>query len=864
MKTKKRFSVGIAGLFLLFIMALWGCASPVDDITVDGTEQPYAIPGPGNVTARVYEGIVLLTWDPVPDAEGYQIFRKDNTDNITKAIAVDSGTYPIGGPFYFIDTASITNNLIDGHSYTYIVYSLSGHSANHRAVAVDAYIGNGASSSNEVTANVPDRKSTDDETFAWITVDQESVDIEQVSGNYLQVSWDAQPNLRYLVRYIYGKGLAGVETDLFPEIDYGYGNKGYSPLNPRASVQLPLLGSAPAAGNTVIIYALYIGDYDYYYEKYGTASQTESFAKTGVGTPQEFKAFRDAANTTVYFEWEPVDGATGYVVYKAPYNEATEAITGDWAVVATSTPQEYDGKIVASETAAVGLETAYYYTVIATGANNERSLAADVATVDMAVITATDLELAFREPYDARTIQLTWERIPHDAGVTYELHRATVEFGGTGVFSSSNTTPVKYGEWTNISPTADKFTQTKGVVVDTPAINNVPTINTYYIYRLVVKKGNLASEPSYELLAERGAYIKANPYILTQDYDPDNPHGVVALKVSSSIYPYTHGATSIELWRRKYEGGNPQEPYTLVNLAPAQAPFTGTDANDQYWLDRDPTIAIGTQYQYRIVAKYAIGNTTYTFVDLEEDNDDVEIEAYPNEAQITSVPKTVTGTTVTFRFGGSYLAEAPITIRFSDDQYELGGSKTVNGATIIQTPQLGDRDGPSYTTPTYTTNFVANATTGLSLDTYYYVDIGYGENSHYYGYGNDFETAALRLTANQNYYSGNITLTLTSNSDSSSYDPINWSDYINTSMVFERRTTTSPGVWSTTWTTIPDVFSARTFWNYHDDDPATSGSSSQTYIDTVPSYGNEYQYRVRVTGSSVEFRNTLTASVEIP
>jgi hypothetical protein len=841
MKTRKRLSIGMAGLFLLFIMALWGCASPIEDVSFDGTEKPYSIPGPANVTARVYEGIVLLTWDPVPDAKGYQIIRKDNTDNITKQFTAGKDyegntVYSFGkhGSFWFRDSASIENDLLNGHSYTYTVYSLSGLSGN-RNIDSESYIGNGFTASNAVTANVPDRRSELPETFAWIKVDQASVVIEKLGNSRLLVTWDAQPNLYYTVNYVYGKTIGDLDKHLFPSINYDYGTTGYSPLSRQASVKLPLLGGE----NTVVISAYYAGDSDYYYGKTARVSQTETYAGSGVGTPQDFSATRDGA--TVTFSWDKVDGADSYAIYKAPYNEATGAITGDWTEVITpaltAPPQEFGGSIVASE-ANVSFETAYYYTVIAI-AGTEKSRAATVVPVDTAELDAVGplgFDLALREPNAnnaQKDIQLTWDRIPHDAGVAYDLKRATVEFGGNGVYDEDyNFIPVKYGTWENVTAnTPASYEQTKGVVVDTP-----PAINTYYVYRLIAKKGALSSEPEYKLLAEQGAYIKANPYTLSYDYDIHNPHGLVALKVESSI-AYTHGATSIELWKREHNGGNPQTSYRQVS----PSPFSPTPTT-QYWLDRNVTI--GVEYQYRIVAKYTIGTEIFTFVDL--DRDAVEIEVSPDTAVINNVSATVTGTTAALRFYGSHLAEAPLAVYFNNES----ASRTPANAVIEQDPQLSDLAGPpGGADPIY---IYRTPFTGLDLGARYDVDIRYGNGSYT---SDTFYTAALTLTG---YISGGTAhLTL------ESAQSVNWAGNETITIARQERINNSWSGWTTVTTldavtTLDTPFSADGFWKDTDNNPTTVGANPQYRIDTGATSGNPYQYRATVSGAAVEFSHRPT------
>jgi hypothetical protein len=859
---KKKFFIGITGIALLFIMALGGCAPT--DLSMDTTETPYAIPGPV-VRADAYEGIVLLRWEPVADAVGYQIHRTDSKGVNVAIEDWDSGSYnfPKEGPFVYIDSVSAWNQLIHGESYTYTVYSLSGQSANKAALNQNSYIKNG-STSVSVTANIPDRK--DPEALAWIAVDPESITVEEVKG-LLLVTWDAKPNLAYEVSYNIGKGtVLGVSQDELPALSWKRGYTGYSPLNPTAYRTFPLLGG----DNSVTITASFIEDNGYYTE---TDSQKAdaNFVLSDVSTPRDFEAVRD--NGTVTFRWKDLETANStYTVYKAPYDRVSNKITSDWVQVTLTAPAakqdtetiyEYDVRVdenayveyrnwIASEVP-VALDASYFYTVVAT-AGAAKSGASNVDTVDKAELDSRPVTVELREGTAERDVQITWERLPHDATVTYELSRAEFNVGGNGIWTGNSSDIVSFGPWTTITVNSARYTETKGVVVDTP-----PDINAYYAYKLVVKQDTRSSEAEYGFMAEEGAYIKANYYTLTEDFDTHNPHGFVALKVSTTLN-YTHGSASVKLYRRVYEAGNPQEPYVLVSPDPFAAV-----TNEQYWIDRNAN-SIGTEYQYRIVVLYTDG--TSRFVDL--NNDDVEIEADPKVAEINNVSLDVTGTTVKFNFSGSYLAEAPISIFFDG---ELNGTydveKTDAGSKIIQVPKLLDTAGP----PAIDEQPVYNFTTftGLPFDTTYEYKVQYKEGDEdvpgIIGGESEFTTAALRLREAENTTQphGSVRLQLTSGTSSSGRG-IDWSGYSGTTITVTRRTVDTSagwprytyGPWAAITSTVP--FSPQTFFNGVDEfgDPVTS----QFLIDIGTIAGTQYQYRVVVSGTG-EFADSPSYMIPV-
>jgi hypothetical protein len=840
LRMKKKVSVAITGLALLFVsMTFAGCPS---EFSLEEAVTPYAIPGPAHVTARVYEGIILLTWNPVPDAAGYQIFRRDETDNIDKAI---SGAFEKQGQLYYIDTATLDNNLIDGHSYTYTVCSLSGQSGNRAVLDTNAYIGNGKTNSNTVRANVPDRNDTSAGAFDWIAVDPASIRIEPIvdpianSQDTLLVTWDAKPNLTYRVVYSYGKGAAIDVTgpdlpkkEITPGATWAEGYAGYSPLNPKAFVKLPIVGGE----NSISVIARFIGDTDYY-SVAGIETQTENFAKSGIATPDNFIATR--SNTTVTFAWDDVEEAASYTVYKAPYSELTGTVAGDWATVEFNAPPVKNGATWIASELNVAIAASYYYTVIATGADGKKSAAANVKPIDQIVIASIAPSVELLEGF-ANRVQITWERIPFDADVSYELFRSAIEVGGAGVWgeSSSFSDIVNFGPWTAIAVDPSRYLQARGVVTEgPPGINS----NTYYAYKLVVKKGPLASDPGYAVLAEKGAFIKANYYQLKEDPDTDNPHGFVALRLDNSYaFGAAHGVSKVELYKRVYDPdtpqdpGNPQEPYVLV----VPEPFTATAA-PQYWIDRNVTV--GTQYQYRIAVKYANGTS---FVDL--DQNAVEIKACPKVAEPALQSITLTGATARFNFAGSHLAEAPITIN-----YDKGILKTTaSSGKIAQETELTDADGPPNNSPAYSYSI-----TGLDFGTTYNYAI-YVNSSRIAD--NSFTTAGLRLEtidpgwpnsdSAQPHGSIKLQLTSVSGEDNLGYDgdddgAIDWSDYAGAAIAVSRQADNAGA-----WTPLTGVrFTPRDFYN---------GSSSQTSLDLTPPLGARYQYRAAVTGSGTDFSQT--------
>ncbi|MDR0630359.1 MAG: hypothetical protein LBG24_12140 [Treponema sp.] len=124
----KRFFTGLTGLFLLSMLALMGCQDPVSDSTV--TETVPAINGPVGLNGKKLEDGVLLYWETVPDASGYQVYRHNDATGEEKALTEEKQTV-----HWYLDMVNWDNPLTAG-TYTYKVVALSGFSGNRAAEGV--------------------------------------------------------------------------------------------------------------------------------------------------------------------------------------------------------------------------------------------------------------------------------------------------------------------------------------------------------------------------------------------------------------------------------------------------------------------------------------------------------------------------------------------------------------------------------------------------------------------------------------------------------------------------------------------------------------------------------------------------------
>ncbi|MDR2633721.1 MAG: fibronectin type III domain-containing protein [Treponema sp.] len=191
---RKSLLAGGASLLALFLM-FSACDDKGYDVTE--TETVPSLSGPGNLTAvNAHEGVITLTWDPVYDAETYEVWRKTGDE---PAVQVSGSSNPLfnDGSIRFYDIISTTNVLKASTDYTYTVVAVSSRSTSvPRGVDV---VQNGTSSvtipAAEVT-KIPAQSAYTVAKVAGLTVAK----VTLPNGNQrVQVSWtkDANPGVWY-------------------------------------------------------------------------------------------------------------------------------------------------------------------------------------------------------------------------------------------------------------------------------------------------------------------------------------------------------------------------------------------------------------------------------------------------------------------------------------------------------------------------------------------------------------------------------------------------------------------------------------------------------------------------------------------
>ena len=150
------------------------------------TNEVAALSGPGNFSGAVYEGMIILTWDPVSDAKSYFLTRKNLSTGVSVALAdVDADT------FCYKDFDGLEHDI----KYEYTISAVSRLSTAARSVTV---IQNGVSKVT-LTAKVPEEGSkapvVSDLTLSRLELDENTT--ESPDNNALRISFTAEPHLVY-------------------------------------------------------------------------------------------------------------------------------------------------------------------------------------------------------------------------------------------------------------------------------------------------------------------------------------------------------------------------------------------------------------------------------------------------------------------------------------------------------------------------------------------------------------------------------------------------------------------------------------------------------------------------------------------
>lgn len=219
----------------LLTSGLLGCS---DTVTPEKEDYIVRLEKVENFKAKAYPGVTVLTWRPVLDAKGYEIYREAIGDNMApefKLLASVDGVY--GGTktdpttSSYSDRIGLENDWRNGYKYRYYIKAVSGTNNTLRAAAVDKWtvIGSSDYTTVEVTAANPGYgadvvyKVPSNKNFAGFNYagDLNSLvdpvmTVSEVRNNVRFVTFDAAPYLSYYVTVAPPEGIPG-ETFVFED-----------------------------------------------------------------------------------------------------------------------------------------------------------------------------------------------------------------------------------------------------------------------------------------------------------------------------------------------------------------------------------------------------------------------------------------------------------------------------------------------------------------------------------------------------------------------------------------------------------------------------------------------------------------------
>ncbi|MDR2482348.1 MAG: hypothetical protein LBD08_01810 [Treponema sp.] len=126
MKKTRFLAYGMFSAALTFALVLAGCENGVSPVSIDGTVNSTAIAAP-EVTAEAVTGGVKLTWDPIVDAQSYEVWRRDAVNTADKKLEVNGGPQldKAANKWVYLDLAADDNLLVKDTAYTYTVVAIA-------------------------------------------------------------------------------------------------------------------------------------------------------------------------------------------------------------------------------------------------------------------------------------------------------------------------------------------------------------------------------------------------------------------------------------------------------------------------------------------------------------------------------------------------------------------------------------------------------------------------------------------------------------------------------------------------------------------------------------------------------------------
>jgi hypothetical protein len=597
-KMQKRILWGAAALVLLLVFA--GCSQPTD-FTYSG-----ASPGnPGSLRAdNTYDGLVLLTWTPVINVSGYEVYRYDTVDKTPAKLLAKLDR----GATFYADFVGENNQLVDGRNYEYTVVALNSLVDTTGATQTALPAKNG-SSKTSAKPKIP-AKGSELSADLDVTVSED--------GDFVLVTINnGQPNLGYWVNYQYGDNQFVFESAKLAswqaQPDEEETNGLATGENDWIFEKTKYIRFLKVGGDSTVTVGYYFaGNQNGWLGGYygGGVSKTETVSYSVGASLSDITALTITRKPDyALLEWTYIPGATGYEIYKAQVSAPPEFgnLGGDikitfispWVKVDTSTPEQNSATTVLAKETLTSASGRYVYAVKAVGDGGASSnffyayeLAYDYRTPQIVVnprgddSTKAEIKWGLGVPNNANTIL-------SEEGATYSLQRLKVKatsYSGTPTLSNFEVD----GEWETVSIATLDYVLDFAVVLDSPLVGES------YIYRLTATRYGLSAEPTFDIL-NTGNFTKKTNFSVARyegsDKKANNGYKALSLQITYGGDPNADRDRQIAVYRRKVADGGDSTPWDkLTTLS-----WTAKNKTGEYVVYDDTTVPkVEWKYEYRI------------------------------------------------------------------------------------------------------------------------------------------------------------------------------------------------------------------------------------------------------------------------
>jgi len=590
---QKRNFFGIAAILVL-LFAFIGCSQPADDVN----HLINKLDAPTNLKAEAYDGVIITHWDPVINAKGYDVYRRNTKTNVTVKLATATTN------LYYIDAVDWNNQLIDKQDYQYTIVSLSGKNN------VDTGVPGGTEMIVQNSASKIIKKAQIPALSAYtVKLTDADVSLESAGGKVF-VKVTNQPNQAYSIGYTIGAASFVSEfanTSTSADGDWHY---------PIREASFPVVGGK----NTVKVVSAFVGGINYYTQGASVLKVTDDLPAgwnwLGDGSLFAFAANRQEGR--VQLLWHGIPGADGYKIYRAEVsNDKTNLAnisTGD-SISGLKVISDWDEVKVSSDSVdipASGLnpaytqfsaydplskDTGYYlYTIIATAENGGSGAGFALASPHKLGDIDYDDDyngligtFAIAAGSDAKTRQFLWDA---DTSLTYTLQYAPVTAPNGG--SASATNYALSGAYAAIDVKAADILEGKAVVTKT--FTDAET-GSNYIIKLTASKNGINSATAYAFLTD-GAFGTTVKFNLSQDTGAEYQNFKTVNLVLSDNGTFREKDYAFKLYRRVITEKK-VTAFAEVTL-PAAAATYKSDAKPNSWTFQDSGLDPALTYEYKI------------------------------------------------------------------------------------------------------------------------------------------------------------------------------------------------------------------------------------------------------------------------